>query len=120
RGYAVGFSYLEAKEKAEAIVKKIKDDGGKAIAVKADTSIEADVVRLFQTVDKELGRVTALVNNAGIVARQSRVEDMGAERIQRMMAVNVVGPLLCTREAGQRMSTRQGGQGGAIRHLSSA
>ena len=119
RGYAVGFSFLEAKEKSETLVKKIKDNGGKAIAVKADTSIEGDVVRLFETVDKELGRLTALVNNAGIVARQSRVEDMDAERIQRMMAVNVVGPLLCAREAVKRMSTRKGGKGGAIVNISS-
>jgi NAD(P)-dependent dehydrogenase (short-subunit alcohol dehydrogenase family) len=119
RGYAVCLNFLGSKEKSESIEKKIKSKGGKAISVQGDVSVEADVVRLFETVDKELGRVTALVNNAGIVARQSRVEDMGAERIQRMMAVNVVGPLLCTREAVKRMSTRRGGKGGAIVNVSS-
>ena len=116
RGYAVCVNFLQDRKSAEKTVKEIK---GKAIAVQADTSSEADVVRLFQTVDKELGRVTALVNNAGIVARQSRVEDMDAGRIERMMAVNVVGPLLCTREAVKRMSTRKGGKGGAIVNVSS-
>ena len=116
RGYAVCVNYVQDRKSAENIVKKIRT---KAIAVQADTSIETDVLRLFETVDKELGRVTALVNNAGIVARQSRVEDMAAERIQRMMAVNVVGPLLCTREAVKRMSTRRGGKGGAIVNVSS-
>jgi NAD(P)-dependent dehydrogenase (short-subunit alcohol dehydrogenase family) len=119
RGYQICFSYLQAKEKAEALAKQINSKGVKAIAVQADTSIEADVVRLFQTLDKELGRVTALVNNAGVVLKQSRVEDMSAERIQRMMAINVLGPLLCAREAIKRMSTRHGGKGGAIVNVSS-
>jgi NAD(P)-dependent dehydrogenase (short-subunit alcohol dehydrogenase family) len=110
-------NFLQDRKSAEQIVGKIRT---KAIAVQGDTSIEADVVRLFETVDRELGRVTALVNNAGIVALQSRVEDMGAERIQRMMAVNVIGPLLCAREAAKRMSTRRGGKGGAIVNVSSA
>ena len=117
RGYAVCVNYLQDRSAAESIVEKMRT---KAIAVQADTSIEADVLRLFERTDKALGRVTALVNNAGIVARQSRVEDMGAERIQRMMAVNVVGPLLCAREAAKRMSTRRGGAGGAIVNVSSA
>ena len=119
RGYAVAFSYLQAKDKAEALARQIESGGGRAIAVQADTSVEADVVRLFNTVDKELGRLTALVNNAGIVLRQSRVEDMSAGRIERMMAVNVLGPLLCAREAIKRMSTRRGGKGGAIVNVSS-
>ena len=116
RGYSVCVNYVRDKASAEKIVKEIKT---KAIAVQADTSVEADVVRLFGTMDKELGRVTALVNNAGIVQRQSRVEDMDAARIQRMMAVNVLGPFLCAREAIKRMSTRHGGKGGAIVNISS-
>lgn len=116
RGYSVCVNYVRDKTSAEKIVKEIKT---KAIAVQADTSVEADVVRLFGTMDKELGRVTALVNNAGIVLRQSRVENMDAARIQRMMAVNVLGPLLCAREAIKRMSTRHGGKGGAIVNISS-
>ena len=116
RGYAVCVNFVHDRAAAEKIVKEVKS---KAIAVQADVSVEADVVRLFETVDAKLGRVTALVNNAGIVARQSRVENMDAARIQRMLAVNVVGPLLCTREAVKRMSTRQGGAGGAIVNISS-
>lgn len=116
RGYAVCVNYVHDKAAAEKIVKDLKT---KSIAVQADVSIEADVARLFDTVDKKLGRVTALVNNAGIVARQSRVEDMDAGRIQKMLAINVLGPLLCTREAVKRMSTRRGGSGGAIVNISS-
>jgi len=90
-----------------------------AIGVRADVDVEADVVRLFETVDRELGRVTALVNNAGILETQMRVEDMDAGRIHRVLAVNVTGTLLCCREAVRRMSTRHGGPGGAIVNLSS-
>jgi NAD(P)-dependent dehydrogenase (short-subunit alcohol dehydrogenase family) len=110
-------NYVHDKASAENVLKRIKS---KSIAVQADVSIEADVVRLFETVDTELGRVTALVNNAGIVVRQARLEDMSAERIQRMLAVNVLGVLLCAREAVKRMSTRHGGAGGAIVNVSSA
>ena len=116
RGYAVCVNFLRNQEAAEKIVKEL---GSKAIAVQADVSAEADVVRLFQTVDEKLGRVTALVNNAGIVERQSRVEGMDAPRLQRMFATNVVGPLLCAREAIKRMSTKHGGKGGAIVNVSS-
>ena len=116
RGYSVCVNYVKDKTSAEKVLNEIKT---RAIAVQADTSVEADVVRLFATMDKELGRVTGLVNNAGVVLRQSRVEDMDAARIQRMMAVNVLGPLLCAREAIKRMSTRHGGQGGAIVNVSS-
>jgi NAD(P)-dependent dehydrogenase (short-subunit alcohol dehydrogenase family) len=116
RGYAVCVNFLQDRKAAEKVVKQLKS---KAVAVQADTSKEADVVRLFATVDKELGRVTALVNNAGIVAKQSRVESMDAGRIERMLAVNVLGPLLCTREAIKRMSTRHGGKGGAVVNISS-
>ena len=119
QGYAVCLNFLVSKDTAEKLRKEITSEGGKAIAVQADASVEKDVVRLFNTVERELGRLTALVNNAGIVARQSRVEDMEAERIERMMRVNVVGPLLCTREAVKRMSTRHGGKGGAIVNVSS-
>jgi len=116
RGYAVCISYLKNRESAEQLVKEI---GKKAIAVAGDVASEADVVRLFKTVDEKLGRVTALVNNAGIVDLRSRVEDMSAERIQRMLAVNVTGSFLCAREAVKRMSKRHGGKGGAIVNVSS-
>ncbi|HEV3008259.1 MAG TPA: SDR family oxidoreductase [Burkholderiales bacterium] len=118
RGYAVAVNYLRNGEAAERIVGEIGK--GKAIAVAGDVASEADVVRLFRTVDEKLGRVTALVNNAGIVDRRSRVEAMSAERIQRMLAVNVTGSFLCAREAVKRMSTRNGGKGGAIVNVSSA
>jgi len=114
RGYAVCINYLKNGKAAETLAREI---GG--IAVPGDVASEADVVRLFNTVDEKLGRVTALVNNAGIVDRGSRVEAMSAERIQRMLAVNVTGSFLCAREAVKRMSTRHGGKGGAIVNLSS-
>src|SRR6202035_3452017 len=94
--------------------------GARAIAVAADVSVEHHVVRLFATVDAELGKLTALVNNAGIVERQMRLDLMDAERIARVFAINVTGSFLCAREAVKRMSTRHGGKGGAIVNVSSA
>ena len=90
------------------------------MAVAADVAIEADVLRLFGTVDAQLGRVTALVNNAGIPERHMRVEEMDAGRLSQVLAANVIGSFLCAREAVKRMSTRHGGQGGVIVNLSSA
>jgi NAD(P)-dependent dehydrogenase (short-subunit alcohol dehydrogenase family) len=117
RGYSVAVNYLGNREAAERVVEKI---GKNAIAVAGDVASESDVMRLFKTVDEKLGRVNALVNNAGIVDLRSRVEEMSAARIQRMLAVNVTGSFLCAREAIKRMSTRHGGKGGAIVNLSSA
>ena len=114
QGYRVCINYRKEKDVAEALAREI---GG--LAVQGDVASEADVVRLFQTVDQKLGRVSVLVNNAGIVDRGARVESMSAERIQRMFAVNVVGSFLCAREALKRMSKRNGGAGGAIVNLSS-
>ena len=114
QGYRVCINYRKEKDGAEALAREI---GG--LAVQGDVASEADVVRLFQTVDQKLGRVSVLVNNAGIVDRGARVEAMSAERIQRMFAVNVVGSFLCAREALKRMSKRNGGAGGAIVNLSS-
>jgi NAD(P)-dependent dehydrogenase (short-subunit alcohol dehydrogenase family) len=102
------------------VVNAINAGGGEAIAVQADVASEADVVRLFETVDRGLGRVTALVNNAGILERQMRVEDMDAARLNRVLATNVTGSFLCAREAIRRMSTKHGGAGGAIVNVSSA
>jgi NAD(P)-dependent dehydrogenase (short-subunit alcohol dehydrogenase family) len=116
RGYAVAISYEKNRAAADRLVEQL---GRNAIAVQADVASEADVVRLFNTVDDRLGRVTALVNNAGIVDRGMRVEEMSAERIQRMLAVNVTGSFLCAREAVKRMSRRHGGEGGAIVNVSS-
>jgi NAD(P)-dependent dehydrogenase (short-subunit alcohol dehydrogenase family) len=116
RGYAVCVNYLQNRSAAEKLAGEI---GNGAIAVAGDVAAEADVMRLFETVDAKLGRLTALVNNAGIVERQSRVEAMGAARLQRMFATNVVGSFLCAREAIKRMSTQRGGKGGAIVNISS-
>jgi NAD(P)-dependent dehydrogenase (short-subunit alcohol dehydrogenase family) len=118
-GYAVCLSYLSNRAAADAVVASIAAKGGVAIAVKADVAIEQDVVRLFDEVDASLGRVTALVNNAGILEQQSRVEDMNAARISRIFATNVIGSFICAREAIRRMSTKHGGAGGAIVNLSS-
>jgi NAD(P)-dependent dehydrogenase (short-subunit alcohol dehydrogenase family) len=101
-------------------VQEIRANDGRAIAVRGDVSAEKDVLELFRECDRSLGPLTALVNNAGIVARQSRLEAMDAERLQRMFAINVVGAFLCAREAVRRMSTRHGGKGGAIVNVSSA
>ena len=119
RGYAVCVNYLRNQAAADAVVRAIERSGGKAIAVAADVSVEADVLRLFESVDKELGPLTALVNNAGILDRQMRVEDMGAARLNRVFATNITGYFLCAREAIRRMSIRHGGAGGAIVNVSS-
>lgn len=119
RGYAVCVNYLRNPGSAREIVAAIEGAGGQAIAVAADVAVEADVVRLFATVDRELGPVTALVNNAGILEKQMRVEAMDAARIRRVLDTNVVGAFLCAREAVLRMSTKHGGKGGAIVNVSS-
>lgn len=113
-GYKVCVSYLKDAASAASLAKEI---GG--LAVQGDVASEADVVRLFEETDRKLGRVTALVNNAGIVDRSARVEQIGAGRLARMFAVNVTGSFLCAREAVKRMSKRHGGPGGAIVNVSS-
>ncbi len=120
RGYAVCVNYRSRREAAEAIVADIEAVDGRAIAVAADVSREADVEALFAVVDERLGPVTALVNNAGVLESQIRVDEVDAERLQRILAVNVTGTFLCAREAIRRMSTRHGGEGGAIVNVSSA
>ncbi len=120
RGYAVGVNYIHNHEAATKIVNDIKNLGGKAIAIAADISLEADAINLFNQVDEQLGKVTALVNNAGILEQQMRVENMDAARLNRIFAVNVTGLFLCAREAIKRMSTKHGGAGGVIVNLSSA
>jgi NAD(P)-dependent dehydrogenase (short-subunit alcohol dehydrogenase family) len=115
-GYDVVVNYHSNAGAAERL---LKDIGGKGIAVKADVSREADVLVLFEAADA-LGTLSILVNNAGIVDQKARVDEYSAERIARMLAVNVTGSLLCAREAVKRMSTKHGGQGGAIVNVSSA
>ena len=119
RSYAVCVNYLHNQEAAKSVVKSIKQLGGKAIAVAADVACETDVINLFNTVDEQLGKVTALVNNAGILEQQMRVENMDAARLQRVFATNIIGGFLCAREAVKRMSTKHGGAGGAIVNVSS-
>ncbi len=119
RGYAVCVNYRTNTAAAQSVVTSIVDGGGRAVAVQADVGHEPDVVRLFETCDRELGRLTALVNNAGVLETQMRVEAMDAGRIQRVFAANVTGSFLCAREAVKRMSTKHGGEGGAIVNVSS-
>jgi NAD(P)-dependent dehydrogenase (short-subunit alcohol dehydrogenase family) len=119
RGYKVGVNYRADADAAARVVTAIRDAGGEALAIQADVSQEADVERLFATMDTHFGALTALVNNAGILASQMRVDQMDAARITRIMASNVVGSFLCAREAVRRMSTKHGGAGGAIVNLSS-
>ena len=120
RGYAVCVNYLRNEAAARGVVEAIQGAGGKAIAVAADVSKEADVVRMFEAVDWELGTVTALVNNVGILEPQGRVENIDGARLERVFATNVIGSFLCAREAVRRMSTNHGGPGGAIVNVSSA
>jgi NAD(P)-dependent dehydrogenase (short-subunit alcohol dehydrogenase family) len=120
RGYAVCVNYRHNRPAAEAVVDRIRANDGEAIAVAADVSLEPDVMRLFETVDAQWGPLTALVNNAGILETQMRVEDVDAARLQRIFSANVVGSFLCAREAVKRMSSRHGGRGGAIVNVSSA
>ena len=120
RGYHLCVNYRANAGAAAEVVSSIANGGGRAIAVQADISIESDVVRLFETSDRELGPPDALVNNAGMLERQMRVEAMDAGRLARVFATNVTGSFLCAREAVKRMSTKHGGGGGAIVNLSSA
>jgi len=120
RGYAVCVNYLKNQAAAKAVVADIEAAGGQAIAVAADVASETQVVDLFNTVDRQLGTLTALVNNAGILETQMRVDEMDAARLNRIFAANVTSCFLCAREAVRRMSTRHGGSGGAIVNVSSA
>ncbi len=119
RGYAVCVNYLRREDAAHEVVRSIESTGGTALAVQADVSTEEGVHHLFTTVDEQLGRLTALVNNAGILEMQMRVEAMTADRLSRVFTSNITSAFLCAREAVRRMSTRQGGTGGAIVNVSS-
>ena len=119
-GWTVAVNYRDREDAAAQVVQRILASGGRAVAVQGDVASEADVLRMFAEVDARLGRLTALVNNAGVVDVSARLEDMSAARLRRMFDVNVLGTMLCTREAVRRMSTRRGGRGGAIVNVSSA
>jgi NAD(P)-dependent dehydrogenase (short-subunit alcohol dehydrogenase family) len=118
-GYTVCVNYRTAGAQAEALVEELRTTGATAIAVRADVSVEEDVVRMFEACDR-VGPLTGLVNNAGILEKQMRVDQLDAARITRILATNVVGAFLCAREAVRRMSFRNGGRGGAIVNVSSA
>ena len=119
KGYAVCINYKSDSQSAEALAESIITEGGKCITVQADVSREDDVIRLFSTVDEKLGVLSVLVNNAGVLTKQSRLEEMTAERINSIFVNNVTSYFLCCREAVKRMSHRHGGKGGVIVNVSS-
>jgi len=119
QGWAVGVNYSSHSKAADQVVQQIISQGGRAMAVQADVANEGQVLAMFDQVQSQLGRITSLVNNAGVVDAPSRVDEMSLERWRRMIDINIVGSFLCAREAVRRMSTRHGGSGGAIVNLSS-
>jgi NAD(P)-dependent dehydrogenase (short-subunit alcohol dehydrogenase family) len=118
-GYAVALNFNSDRKKSEKLVDEIVASGGRALAIQADVAREADIVRMFQTAERELGPIAALVNNAGITAGFARVEAVSAGALERVFGVNVIGTILCAREAVKRMTTKNGGTGGAIVNISS-
>ncbi|WPZ16059.1 SDR family oxidoreductase [Nitratireductor rhodophyticola] len=118
-GYRVAVNYVANPDAAETVVRDIEQAGGEAFAVQADMAEESEILAMFEAVDRRFGRLDALVNNAGIVDRKARVDEMDLARFERMMRINVIGTMLCAREAVKRMSTRHGGRGGAIVNISS-
>ncbi|MDZ4358823.1 MAG: SDR family oxidoreductase [Variovorax sp.] len=119
RGYAVAVNYASNSLAADEVVRTIRAGGGSAMAVQADVGDEAQVLAMFAKIDAKLGRLTALVNNAGVVNVRARVDEMSVARMERMFRVNVIGSFVCAREAVKRMSTKYGGAGGAIVNISS-
>ncbi|MBP8272213.1 MAG: SDR family oxidoreductase [Sphaerotilus sp.] len=119
-GWAVAVNYTANSLAADEVVRAIRAAGGNAITVQADVADEAQVLRMFEKIDAKLGRLTGLVNNAGVVDVTARLDEMSVARWRRMFDINVIGSLLCAREAVRRMSTRHGGDGGAIVNVSSA
>jgi NAD(P)-dependent dehydrogenase (short-subunit alcohol dehydrogenase family) len=120
QGQAVAVNYTRDAAAAQALVARIRAAGGQALAVQADVADAAQVAAMFERIDRELPRLAGLVNNAGVVDRPARVDEMDAARLQRMFAINVFGSFHCAREAVRRLSTQHGGRGGAIVNLSSA
>ena len=119
QGWAVAVNYSQNAAAAQAVVKKIQADGGQAVSIQADVGDEAQIKHLFAQVDAQMGRLTGFVNNAGILDVAVRIDELSWERAERIMRVNVVGAMICAREAVLRMSTKHGGKGGSIVNLSS-
>lgn len=119
RGYAVAVNFCSGKAEAEKIADEIRSSGGRALAIHADIAHEEQIVQMFETAERELGPICGLVNNAGVTGGFARVENVTAAAIERTLAVNVTGAMLCAREAVRRMSTRRGRAGGAIVNISS-
>jgi len=120
RGHAVAVNFTRDAAAADALVARIRAGGGQALALQADVADAAQVKAMFERIDRELPRLSGLVNNAGVVDLPARVDEMDASRLQRMFAINVFGSFFCAREAVRRLSTRHGGRGGSIVNLSSA
>jgi NAD(P)-dependent dehydrogenase (short-subunit alcohol dehydrogenase family) len=120
QGWAVAVNYASNAQAANHVVARIQDAGGKAFAVQADVGDEAQIMRMFAEVDDKLGRISGLVNSAGVVDMTAKVDAQSWERWERMMRINILGSLACAREAVRRMSTLHGGTGGSIVNLSSA
>ena len=119
QGYAVGINYIYNRQAADRVVERITQIGGEASAIAADITKEAEVINLFKIVDERLGKLTALVNNAGILEQQMRLENYKLDRLERVFATNIIGSFLCAREAIKQMSTKYGGAGGGIVNVSS-
>ncbi|MDP1684308.1 SDR family oxidoreductase [Hydrogenophaga sp.] len=120
QGWAVAVNYTANSLAADEVVRGIRELGGTAITVQADVADEAQVLAMFQKIDAKLGRLTGLVNNAGVVDVSARVDEMSVARWRRMFDINVIGSMLCAREAVRRMSTKHGGEGGSVVNVSSA
>ncbi|HSV55315.1 MAG TPA: SDR family oxidoreductase [Burkholderiaceae bacterium] len=120
KGYAVAVNYTANAGAADEVVRQVRAGGGSALAVHADVAQEDQVLAMFEKIDAKLGRLTALVNNAGVVDVAARLDEMSLVRFKRMFDINVIGTMLCAREAVRRMSTKHGGKGGAIVNVSSA
>jgi NAD(P)-dependent dehydrogenase (short-subunit alcohol dehydrogenase family) len=120
QGYDVAISFVSDEPAARAVVADVQTAGRRALAVRADSADPAQVTRLFGAIDDAFGRIDVLVNNAGVLAPQARLEDLGFARMQRIFSVNAIGPILCAQQAIKRMSYRHGGRGGSVINLSSA
>lgn len=119
RGFAVAVNYATGEREAAEVVHSIRERGGKAVAIRGDLGRESDIVQVFAEAERELGPLRGLVNNAGVTGGFARVEAVTADALERLFSVNVVGAILCGREAVKRMSTRHGGRGGSIVNISS-